>query len=128
MKAFNWIVASIGAVFGFLYGKVDTVFYILVAMTVLDYATGVLKAIYKKELSSYIGAKGIVKKAMVYVIVAVAHLVDKAMGMDVVMSMAMFFYIANEGLSILENIAECGVPFPQRLLEILEQLQKEEEK
>jgi toxin secretion/phage lysis holin len=128
MKSINWIVASVGALVGFLFGKVDTVFYILVAMTVLDYITGVLKAIYKKELSSYIGAKGIVKKAMVYVIVAVAHLVDKAMGMDVVMSMAMFFYIANEGLSILENIAECGVPFPQRLLEILEQLKKEEEK
>lgn len=128
MKYFNLVTASAGAIFGFLYGKIDTVFCILIAMTVLDYATGVLKAIYKKELSSYIGAKGIVKKAMIYVIVAVAHLIDKSLGMDIVMSMAMFFYIANEGISILENISECGVPFPKKMLEILEQVKTDNDK
>lgn len=125
---FSIIVTSIGAAFGFLYGKIDTLFYIMICMTVIDYMSGIAKAIYKKELSSYIGAKGIVKKVLIYMVIAVAHLIDRTIGLDCVMNAALFFYIANEGLSILENLVECEVPIPQIVVDALDQIGKKSEK
>lgn len=119
----------IGAVIGFLFGEITGLFIAIIALMALDYITGVLCGIAAKELSSETGFKGLVKKLMVLVIIAVGHLVDcYIIGTgSALMTAVILFFAANEGISILENAAMLGLPIPKKLRDILEQLRKEDE-
>jgi len=97
---------------------------VLVLFVALDYVTGVAAALVEKKLNSEIGARGILKKILLFVIVAVAFQLDKATGQELFRSLAIWFYLANEALSILENCARAGVPIPAFLKTALEQLRK----
>ena len=124
---FRWIQLAITAVGGFLgwfLGGADGFLYALVAFVVIDYITGVMCAIVDKKLSSEIGAKGIFKKVLIFVLVGIAHVLDtQILGNNGVLRTAtIFFYLSNEGISILENAAHIGLPIPEKLKAVLEQL------
>ena len=113
---------------GFLGGK-DGLLYALLVLVVLDYITGVLNAIDQRELSSAVGYKGIARKVLIFVLVGTANVVDvyilgKA---GVLRAAVIFFYISNEGISILENASHLGLPVPQKLQNVLRQLHQKEE-
>lgn len=123
------IAAACGAVFGFLYGEVTGLFWALIAFMAMDYVTGVLIAIINKKLSSEIGFKGLAKKFLILVFVALGHIIDTYVlgGSPVTMSAVMLFYIANEGVSLLENAANLGLPVPKKLKDVLEQIKNKSE-
>ncbi len=123
----KWISAGVAAVITYLFGGVDTLLMILIALLVIDYLTGVLAAIYNKKLSSEIGFKGIVKKVAMLLIVAVAHMIGQAVSVPELRSLVVGFYIANEAISVLENTGRMGVPFPAKLREVLEQIKQKAE-
>ena len=109
--------AAIGIVIGEFLGSFDDLLYALIAFVVADYITGVLKAIAEKNLSSAIGFKGICKKFCIFTLVGVANVLDvHIIGNGCVLrSAVIFFYISNEGISIIENAARMGLPVPQQL-------------
>nr|DAK50391.1 MAG TPA: holin [Caudoviricetes sp.] len=109
--------AAIGIVIGEFLGSFDDLLYALIAFVVADYITGVLKAIAEKNLSSTIGFKGICKKVCIFTLVGVANVLDvHIIGSGCVLrSAVIFFYISNEGISIIENAARMGLPVPQQL-------------
>ena len=112
--------AAIGGFLGWFLGGLDGFLYALIAFIVIDYLTGVLCAIVDKKLSSEIGAKGIFKKVLVFVLVGVAHILDtqilgSAGGSGALRTAVIFFYLSNEGVSILENSAHLGLPIPENL-------------
>lgn len=131
-KIFAWFrgLASLSAgVLSYLYGDMNGLLVVLCVVIVLDYLTGLIKAGITHQLSSEIGFKGILKKILLLVIVALAHLIDRAVGSgETWRNIAIVFYISNEGLSIFENCVECGLPVPAKLKEILKQMEKEGEK
>lgn len=129
-KIIQIIAASAAAVCGFLFGEFDGLMYALIAFMVLDYISGVLVAIAQKELSSKVGFKGIAKKVIILSLVAVGHILDVHVlgGGAVCRSAVLGFYIANEGISILENAAELGLPLPKKLVSVLKQLKEKEDK
>ena len=118
------------AVCGFLFGRMDGLMYALIAFMALDYLTGVLVAAAQKELSSKVGFKGIAKKVIILALVAVGHILDTHVlgGGAVCRSAVSGFYIANEGISILENAAELGLPLPKKLIDVLKQLRDDNDK
>lgn len=125
---FQWI-RGLGSVFGgavvYMYGSIDRLLIALVAFIIIDYVTGIIKAAILKQLSSEVGFKGIAKKILILLLVAAANIVDRLTNSDgLIRSMMCLFFIANEGLSILENCALMGVPFPKKFKLILEQLKK----
>lgn len=128
MKAiWNWVQAALAAVGGFLgwfLGGLDGFLYALIAFVVIDYLTGVMCAIADKKLSSEIGAKGIFKKVLIFVLVGVGHIIDSQVLGDggAIRTAVIFFYLSNEGVSLLENAAHIGLPIPEKLKSILEQL------
>lgn len=120
---------TVGGFIGGIMGGLDGVLYALLIFVVLDYITGIMVAIAKKQLSSEIGFKGIFKKILIFILVAVANLIDHYVigNGEVVRTATIFFYIANEGLSILENAGNLGLPLPKKLKDILLQIQEDEE-
>lgn len=94
----------------------------LVTLVIIDYITGVTVAIVEKKLSSEVGARGIARKVMIFALVYIAVLVDQITKTDLVKTVTIMFYIANEGISILENAGKIGVPYPQTLKNVLAQL------
>jgi toxin secretion/phage lysis holin len=122
-------VAAVGSsLVTYLFGGWSALIKILVAFVVIDYVTGVLAAAYHGKLDSNIGLKGIAKKVFIFIIVACGHLVDNAMGtQDIVRDAAIYFYIANELLSILENAGEIGLPVPDVLKNAIERLKGKEQ-
>lgn len=102
-------------------GGIDSILIVLISFSVIDYITGVFVGFTKNKLSSKIGAKGIVKKITIYLVVAIAFIFDKYVmkGGNILRTATIFFYISNETISILENIAYLGVPIPQKLKDIL---------
>lgn len=116
----------IGAALGFMYGEVNGLFWALIAFMVLDYISGVLAAISDKKLSSSVGFKGIAKKLLILVFVSVGHITDTYVlgGVPVAMTAVMLFYIANEGISIIENASALGLPVPRKIKNVLEQIRK----
>lgn len=123
------IAGAVGAVLGFMYGEVTGLFWALIAFMALDYITGVVVAIIEKRLSSEVGFRGLAKKFLILVFVAVGHIADAYIlgGTPAAMSAVMLFYIANEGISIIENAAALGLPVPKKLKDIMVQLKKESE-
>jgi len=125
---FRYIVAIGGSLVTYLLGGWSALIKILVAFVVIDYITGVLAAAIRGKLNSNIGLKGIAKKVFIFVIVACGHLVDGAMGTNnIVRDAAIYFYIANELLSILENAGEIGLPVPDMLKNAIERLKGKEQ-
>jgi toxin secretion/phage lysis holin len=114
--------AVVGAAFTAFLGGWDVMLRVLVLFVALDYVIGVTAAALEKRLNSEIGARGIVKKFLLFVIVAVAVQVDLAIGQQIFRSLAIWFYLANEALSIIENAGRCGVPIPAFLKTALEQM------
>lgn len=125
-KIFNGISIITGLAGGLiasLFGAWDKILWALVVLMVLDYVMGVIKAIYKKELSSSVGFKGLLKKISILVIVALANVLQELMGGNIaIREIVIMFYIANEGISILENVAAVSTKMPQALKDILLQL------
>lgn len=115
------------AVFGYLFGEFDGMMTALIALIVLDYITGIIAAFVERKLSSEVGARGIAKKMIMLLTVAVANVVDVSVigEGNVLRSVAALFYIANEGISLLENGARLGVPMPKKLIDVLVQLKSE---
>lgn len=135
-KIIKWAALGLGAIAG-LYGEWTTALQILCILMVVDYITGVLVAISGKSpktdgggLSSKIGFIGIAKKGFIMLIVLVATQLDRAIGNTamVFQSATVFYYIANEGLSILENAEAIGVPFPAFIRERLESIRESKSK
>jgi toxin secretion/phage lysis holin len=122
-------IAAIGGLLGWYLGGLDVFLYTLIAFVVADYVTGVLRAISEKKLSSAIGAHGIAKKVAIFILVGVGHLIDSYVlrGGAALRTAILFFYIANEGLSIIENASALGLPIPQKLRDVLSQLNKRED-
>lgn len=123
------IAGAVGAVLGFMYGEVTGLFWALIAFMATDYITGVVIAAINKQLSSEVGFRGLAKKLMILVFVSLGHIADMYVlgGTPVAMSAVMLFYIANEGLSIIENAGNLGLPVPKKLKDIMVQLKKESE-
>ena len=119
--------AGVASICTFLFGAPDIWLMTLLAFIAIDYISGVIAAYIGNTLSSRVGFIGILKKTMYFFVVAVAHCVDVATGASgVLQSIAIGVLIANEGISILENCAKCGIPIPERLLRALEQIKGEE--
>lgn len=129
LNAFATVFAAMGAWLGLIFGPADGLIITMLVFAVLDYITGIVSAIINKTLSSRVGFVGIAKKVLIFAIVAVGNLIDVYIlgGNAVLRTSVIFFYLANEGLSILENVGECGLPFPRRLKNILTQLRKKSE-
>ena len=110
-------------------GNGDSLINTLIAFVVIDYATGVLLAIYTKKLSSEIGFKGIIRKILIFVVVSMGNMIDQYLiqGWDSLRNLATLFYIANDGISIFENIALSGLPIPEKLKSILHQINNKEQ-
>ena len=111
-----------------LWGEMDGLFAALLILMVLDYITGVLVGIVRKKIDSRIGFKGILRKVLMLVVVAVGHVLDAYVlggDTDVCRALVCGFYVANEGISILENTARMGVRYPKKLLDILKQLKSD---
>lgn len=123
------VAGAVGAVLGFLFGEVNGLFWALIAFMATDYITGVIVAVINKQLSSEVGFKGLAKKLLILVFVSLGHIADMYVlgGTPVAMSAVMLFYIANEGLSIIENAGNLGLPVPKKLKDIMIQLKKESE-
>ena len=135
METFDWgrfarlLGAGAASICTFLFGAPDVWLMTLLAFIVIDYGSGVIAAYIRHELSSKVGFIGILKKTMYFFVVAVAHCVDVATGAGgVLQGIAVGFLIANEGISILENCARCGIPIPERLIRALEQIRGKDEK
>ena len=107
-------------------GGYDIALKSLVIVMVVDYLTGVASAIYNKELSSKIGLKGILKKFSYFGVVALAVVMDNLTGQTgIIRTLVIYFFVANDGLSIVENLAEMNIKLPKKLIDSLKQLQKE---
>lgn len=118
------ILATVGGWLGYFLGGCDGLVYALILFVAADYVTGVMCAVVDKRLSSEIGFKGICKKVLIFVLVGLANILDvQIIGTGSVLRTAViFFYISNEGVSLLENAAHLGLPVPEKLKDILQQL------
>ncbi len=116
--------AAIGGALGLLLGGLDGMLYALIGFVTADYITGVVVAIIEKQLSSEVGFKGIVRKVMIFVLVGIANAVDVYLVQagSMARTAVIFYYLSNEGISILENASKVGVPVPDKLRDILAQL------
>ena len=128
------IFSAVGGWLGYFLGGCDGLLYALIAFVVIDYITGVMCAIINRELSSAVGFKGIFRKVLIFLLVGIANIIDvQVIGTGAVLRTAVIFcYISNEGVSLLENAGHLGLPIPEKIKTVLEQLhdraEKDEEK
>ena len=124
------VVAIVGTALTWLFGAWDTTLMVLVCFMALDYCTGVIRAFINKEVSSDIGLKGIARKAVIFIVLIVAVLLDRLLntGTWAFRTLICYFYIANESISLLENCSSIGLPIPEQLKEALVQLKNGEKK
>ena len=132
-EIWNWIqivFAAIGGGIGWFLGGADGFLYALIAFVVIDYITGVMCAIVDKNLSSEVGFKGICKKVLIFILVGVGNIIDvQVLGeAGVLRTAVIFFYLSNEGVSLLENAGHLGLPIPAKLKAVLEQLHDRSDK
>jgi toxin secretion/phage lysis holin len=118
------VIAAVGGYIGYFLGGWDGFLYALLTFVLIDYITGLMCAVLDKRLSSEVGFRGIFKKVLIFSLVAVGHIIDQNVIGDgsVIRTAVIFFYLSNEGISILENTVHIGLPVPQKLKDILEQL------
>ena len=125
-KLLSVIFANVATAFIFLFGGIDVALTCLLIAIIIDYISGLIKAFNTKQLSSKIGIKGILKKVGILCIVALSVLVDRITGeTGAIRTLVIYYFAANEGLSILENLAAAGVPIPQSLKKALKAIKKE---
>lgn len=131
MKAFTEIIqyasAVMGGFVGWFLGGFDGFLYALLAFVIIDYLTGIMVAVLEKKLSSEVGFRGIFKKVLIFCLVAIGHIIDTQVikSGSVLRTAVIFFYLSNEGISVLENVALIGLPVPQKLKDVLGQLREE---
>lgn len=118
------IFSAVGGWLGYFLGGCDGLLYALIAFVVIDYITGVMCAIINKQLFSEVGFKGIFRKVLIFLLVGIANIIDvQVIGTGAVLRTAViFFYISNEGVSLLENAGHLGLPIPEKIKTVLEQL------
>ncbi|MCE6986371.1 phage holin family protein [Streptococcus suis] len=116
--------SMIGGLIGSLFGELDGILYALLVFIMIDYLTGIFAAVVEKQLSSSIGFRGIFKKIAIIFLVSLGHMIDTAIIKQggTIRTMVIFFYLSNEGLSILENTVRIGLPIPEKLQAILKQI------
>lgn len=126
----QFLFAGIGGWLGYFLGGCDGLLFALLAFVVIDYITGVMCAIADKTLSSEVGFKGICRKVLIFLLVGIANILDvQVIGTGSILRTAViFFYISNEGVSLLENTAHLGLPVPAKMKAVLEQLHDKSEK
>lgn len=119
---------AIGGIVGWLFGGLDGFLYALVVFVIIDYFTGIMAAGIQKKLSSEIGFRGIAKKVTIFLLVALANMLDVNVIKtgSVARTAVVFFYISNEGISILENATVIGLPIPKKLKDMLLQIREED--
>ena len=119
----NNMISVILTAFVYLVGGFDIAIQSLLIVIVIDYLTGIASAIYNKELSSKIGLKGILKKFCYLLVVALSVVIDKLLGQGgLIRTLVIYFFVANDGLSIVENMAEMNIKLPKKLIDALEQI------
>lgn len=119
----NNAISVVLTTFVYLVGGIDIAMKSLLIVIVIDYITGVMGAIYSKKLNSTIGLKGILKKFSYLIIVSLSVILDRIVGdTGAIRTLVIYFFVANDGISIVENIGKMGVPLPKKLTEVLEQL------
>lgn len=120
------VFVTIGLWLGLFIGPVNGLLIALIVFVITDYVTGFASAIVRKELSSSVGFKGLARKVLIFLIVGIANVLDiYVLGANAVLRTAVIlFYMANEGLSIIENAGEIGLPIPKKLKDVLAQLRK----
>lgn len=124
----NNMISVILTAFVYLVGGFDIAIQSLLIVIVIDYLTGIASAIYNKELSSKIGLKGILKKFCYLLVVALSVVIDKLLGQGgLIRTLVIYFFVANDGLSIVENMAEMNIKLPKKLIDALEQIKKKGE-
>ena len=125
-EIFNLSVATVATVLTWLIGAWDTALIVLVFFMALDYITGVIRAYINKNLSSSVGLIGIARKSLIFIVLIVSVLLDRLLNSEtwVFRTLVAYFYIANEGISLLENCVGLGLPIPERLKDALEQLKE----
>lgn len=123
-SAVQFVFTAVGGWLGYFLGGCDGLLYALIAFVAIDYITGVMYAINDKTLSSEVGFKGICRKVLIFLLVGIANILDlNVIGTGSVLRTAViFFYISNEGVSLLENASHLGLPVPQKIKVVLEQL------
>ena len=120
---FKLIISVIGGAIMAALGGCDKLLLILACFVLVDYISGVVLAFKQGKLNSMKGFIGLLKKAMIFLVIIIAHLLDELTGIGAIRSMAVFFYISNEGISILENLGKLEVKIPQKIKDVLEQLE-----
>ena len=126
----QFLFTAAGGWLGYFLGGCDGLLLALVLFAVADYSTGVMCAVADKKLSSEVGFKGICRKVIIFMLVGIAHIIDVnviATG-SVLRTAVIFFYLSNEGVSLLENAGHLGLPIPEKLKIVLEQLHDRSEK
>ena len=124
--AISFITGTLATALVYFLGGWDIALQILITVIILDYITGVCKAIYNKKMNSKVGAKGIIKKLGYLIVVAVSVELDRITGnTGAIRTLVIYFFVANEGISILENWGGMGLPLPQKLTDTLEQLKND---
>lgn len=128
-NAVQFAFTAVGGWLGYFLGGCDGLLYALLAFVVIDYITGVMCAINDKTLSSQVGFRGICRKVLIFLMVGIANILDvHIIGTgSVLRTAAIFFYISNEGISLLENAAHLGLPVPEKIKKVLEQLHNKAE-
>lgn len=118
------VFTAVGGWLGYFLGGCDGLLYALIAFVVIDYITGVMCAVVDKKLSSAVGFKGIFRKMLIFLLVGIANIIDvQVIGNGAVLRTAViFFYISNEGVSLLENAGHLGLPIPEKIKTVLQQL------
>lgn len=122
--------AAIGGWLGYFLGGYDGLLIALIVFAVVDYITGVMCAVADHSLSSAVGFKGICRKVLIFTLVGIANIIDVHVIGDgsILRTAVIFFYLSNEGVSLLENAAHLGLPIPEKLKDVLEQLHDRSEK
>lgn len=129
INIFKLIFTTIGGYFGWFVGGCDGVMYALIIFIVIDYLTGLMVAVLDRKLSSEIGFRGIFKKVLIFTFVGIGNIIDVQLikNGSAIRTVVIFFYISNEGISIIENSAKVGLPIPQKLKDVLYQLNREDD-
>ena len=125
----QFVFTAVGGWLGYFLGGCDGLLYALIAFVAIDYITGVMCAIADKNLSSEVGFKGICRKVLIFLLVGIANILDVQVIQtgSVLRTAIIFFYISNEGVSLLENAAHLGLPVPEKIKVVLKQLHDKSE-
>lgn len=128
VETMQYVISGIGGFVGWFLGGVDGFLYALLVFVVVDYLTGLMAAYIQKKISSEVGFRGICRKVAIFCLVGIAHILDVQVIKtgSVLRTAIVFFYLSNEGISILENITVIGLPVPQKLKDVLEQIREKD--